>query len=212
MLCFVETDAALRTETADLLLGVCVKRSFDRASVDGQLSTNDTAILMCSGASGVTIAPGERRRAALRRGARRAPAPAGDHDGRRRRGRRADRARGRAGRRSAQRRGGGSRGGELAPGEDGAARRRPQLGADHPGGRGRPAGHRAAGGRPRRSRAPRCARQALRSPTTSRRSRLRVQAKELEYEIGLPGEGAETEVFFSDLSHQYVTINAEYTT
>ena len=27
-----------------------------------------------------------------------------------------------------------------------------------------------------------------------------------------PGEGAETEVFFSDLSHEYVTINADYTT
>ena len=57
MLCFVQTDAALAPETADLLLGVCVKRSFDRASVDGQLSTNDTAILMCSGASGVRVAP-----------------------------------------------------------------------------------------------------------------------------------------------------------
>ena len=57
MLCFVETDAALEAETADLLLGVCVKRSFDRISVDGQLSTNDTAILMASGASGVTIEP-----------------------------------------------------------------------------------------------------------------------------------------------------------
>ena len=51
MLCFVQTDAALSAETADLLLGVCVKRSFDRISVDGQLSTNDTAILMASGAS-----------------------------------------------------------------------------------------------------------------------------------------------------------------
>ena len=57
MLCFVQTDAALRPETADLLLGVCVKRSFDRVSVDGQLSTNDTAILMCSGASGVVVEP-----------------------------------------------------------------------------------------------------------------------------------------------------------
>ena len=57
MLCFVQTDAALEPQTADLLLGVCVKRSFDRASVDGQLSTNDTAILMCSGASGVRVAP-----------------------------------------------------------------------------------------------------------------------------------------------------------
>ena len=31
-------------------------RSFDRVSVDGQLSTNDTAILMASGASGVEVA------------------------------------------------------------------------------------------------------------------------------------------------------------
>ena len=39
-----------------------------------------------------------------------------------------------------------------------------------------------------------------------------VAAAEIEYEVTLPGEGAETEVFFSDLSHRYVTINAEYTT
>jgi glutamate N-acetyltransferase/amino-acid N-acetyltransferase len=36
--------------------------------------------------------------------------------------------------------------------------------------------------------------------------------EEVEYVVGLPGEGAETEVFFSDLSHEYVRINAEYTT
>ena len=35
---------------------------------------------------------------------------------------------------------------------------------------------------------------------------------EVEYTVGLPGEGAEVEVFFSDLSHDYVRINAEYTT
>jgi glutamate N-acetyltransferase / amino-acid N-acetyltransferase len=57
MLCFVQTDAALDAETCDLLLGVCVKRSFDRVSVDGQLSTNDTVILQASGASGVAVAP-----------------------------------------------------------------------------------------------------------------------------------------------------------
>jgi glutamate N-acetyltransferase/amino-acid N-acetyltransferase len=39
-----------------------------------------------------------------------------------------------------------------------------------------------------------------------------VQADEVEYEIGLPGDGAETEVFFSDLSHEYVTVNADYHT
>src|SRR5688572_25972638 len=57
MLCFVQTDAALEPETADLLLGVCVKRSFDRISVDGQLSTNDTVILQAGGASGVRVVP-----------------------------------------------------------------------------------------------------------------------------------------------------------
>jgi glutamate N-acetyltransferase/amino-acid N-acetyltransferase len=39
-----------------------------------------------------------------------------------------------------------------------------------------------------------------------------VAGDEVEYTVGLPGEGFETEVFFSDLSHEYVTINAEYTT
>jgi glutamate N-acetyltransferase / amino-acid N-acetyltransferase len=57
MLCFVQTDAALEPETAELLLSVCVKRSFDRISVDGQLSTNDTVILICSGRSGVGVEP-----------------------------------------------------------------------------------------------------------------------------------------------------------
>src|SRR5262249_4017313 len=40
----------------------------------------------------------------------------------------------------------------------------------------------------------------------------RFARDEVEYVIGLPGDGHETEVFFSDLSHEYVTINAEYTT
>jgi glutamate N-acetyltransferase/amino-acid N-acetyltransferase len=39
-----------------------------------------------------------------------------------------------------------------------------------------------------------------------------VQKDEVEYEVGLPGEGAEAELFFSDLGHEYVTINADYTT
>jgi glutamate N-acetyltransferase / amino-acid N-acetyltransferase len=40
----------------------------------------------------------------------------------------------------------------------------------------------------------------------------RVAGREVAYEIGLPGEGAESEVFFSDFGHGYITINAEYTT
>jgi glutamate N-acetyltransferase/amino-acid N-acetyltransferase len=39
-----------------------------------------------------------------------------------------------------------------------------------------------------------------------------VRGREIEYEVGLPGEGVETEVFFSDLGHEYIRINAEYTT
>src|SRR5205085_9856260 len=44
-------------ETCDLLLGVTVKRSFERISVDGQLSTSDTIVLQASGRSGVRIDP-----------------------------------------------------------------------------------------------------------------------------------------------------------
>jgi glutamate N-acetyltransferase/amino-acid N-acetyltransferase len=39
-----------------------------------------------------------------------------------------------------------------------------------------------------------------------------VAGHEVEYRVGLPGTGAETEVFFSDLSYDYVRINADYTT
>jgi glutamate N-acetyltransferase / amino-acid N-acetyltransferase len=57
MFCFVQTDAALEPETLDLLTGVCVQRSFDRISVDGQLSTSDTVVALASGASGVRVEP-----------------------------------------------------------------------------------------------------------------------------------------------------------
>jgi glutamate N-acetyltransferase/amino-acid N-acetyltransferase len=39
-----------------------------------------------------------------------------------------------------------------------------------------------------------------------------VAVPEVDYAVVLPGDGAQSEVFFSDLSHEYVTINAEYTT
>ncbi len=38
-----------------------------------------------------------------------------------------------------------------------------------------------------------------------------VTGSEVEYSLTLPGEGGETEVFFSDLSEEYVTFNSEYT-
>jgi len=56
-----------------------------------------------------------------------------------------------------------------------------------------------------------CAAGAVR-PYDERALAEAVAGEEVEYTVGLPGEGAEAEVFFSDLSHEYVTINAEYTT
>jgi glutamate N-acetyltransferase/amino-acid N-acetyltransferase len=49
MLCFVQTDAVV--EDADALLRAAVDASFNRITVDGQMSTNDTVLLQASGAS-----------------------------------------------------------------------------------------------------------------------------------------------------------------
>jgi len=57
MLCFVQTDLEMSSDTAELLTAVTVKRSFDRISVDGQLSTSDTVFMLAGGASGVRIEP-----------------------------------------------------------------------------------------------------------------------------------------------------------
>jgi glutamate N-acetyltransferase/amino-acid N-acetyltransferase len=38
-----------------------------------------------------------------------------------------------------------------------------------------------------------------------------VSGDEIEYVLTLPGAGGETEVFFSDLSEEYVRFNSEYT-
>jgi glutamate N-acetyltransferase/amino-acid N-acetyltransferase len=39
-----------------------------------------------------------------------------------------------------------------------------------------------------------------------------VAGSEVDYTVRIPGSGSACEVFFSDLSHEYVTINSEYTT
>jgi glutamate N-acetyltransferase/amino-acid N-acetyltransferase len=211
MLCFVETDAVLSPETADLLLGVCVKRSFDRASVDGQLSTNDTAILMCSGASGVTVAPesedelrfGEALDALLRALAIMMVA---DGEGARRLARVLVR--------------GGDQGNveaaarsvansplvkaALHGGDPNWGRIVQAVGAALPGTAPLPVDVSIEG-------MPVCSAGAA-IPHDAQALTDAVQREEVEYDVTLPGEGAETEVFFSDLSHEYVTINADYTT
>ena len=215
MLCFIETDAVLQPHTADLLLGVCVKRSFDRCSVDGQLSTNDTAILMCSGASGVEVEPegedelrfGEALDALLRALAIMMVA---DGEGAQRIARVIVR-------------------GGHADGVEAVARavansplvKTALHGADPNWGRLIQAVGAALGGRDRF--APPLAVDLSIEGTLvcsvgvaidydEDMLARAVQAQEIEYEITLPGDGAETEIFFSDLSHEYVRINAEYTT
>ena len=212
MLCFVQTDAALAPQTAELLLGVCVKRSFDRVSVDGQLSTNDTAILMCSGASGVRIEPqsedelrfGEALDALLRALAVMLVA---DGEGAARIARVV--VRGGEGERcelaaravansplvKAALHGGDPNWGRIVQSVGGALGALESAGS-HPeplavdvwieGMQVCSAGAAIPYDEPALARA--------------------VSRPEVEYEIVLPGDGAETEVFFSDLSHEYVTV------
>ena len=211
MLCFVQTDAALGAETAELLLGVCVKRSFERISVDGQLSTNDAAILIASGASGVVVEPesddelrfGEALDYALRRLALQIVR---DGEGAERSGRvhvhgghdagveRVARAIANSPLVKAALHGGDPNWGRIAQ----------AVGAALPGPGPLPfdiwiEGVHVCGG-------------GVAVPHDTAALAGAVAGEEVEYVVGLPGEGAETEVFFSDLSHDYVRINAEYTT
>ena len=211
LLCFVETDAALDATTCDLLLGATCARSFERISVDGQLSTNDTVVLMASGASGVRVAGetedelrlGEALDALMRQ---LAVLCVRDGEGA-----------GRVGRIAV-------RGGHHMHVEAAA-----RAVADSP-----LVKTALNGGDPNWGRIAQAVGMALPGtaplplditiegvPVLSGGAPVqhdvadlgaRVAGKEVAYEVGLPGEGAETEVFFSDLGHDYVTLNAEYTT
>ncbi len=219
MLCFVQTDAVLQEHTAELLFGVCVQRSFDRCSVDGQLSTNDTAVLMCSGASGVVVEPesedelrfGEALDALLRQ---LAITMVSDGEGAHRIAR-------------VVVRGGALDGHPHAVEEAARAVANSPLvktalnGADHNWGRIIQAIGGALSGRGSYPAPLHCDISIQGIPVCSAGAAIpydeaqlgeAISVPEVEYEIDLPGEGSETEVFFSDLSHEYVTINADYTT
>jgi glutamate N-acetyltransferase/amino-acid N-acetyltransferase len=56
MLCFVQTDAVV--EDPDAALRAAVAGSFERITVDGQMSTNDTVLLQATGTAGVPLPPG----------------------------------------------------------------------------------------------------------------------------------------------------------
>jgi glutamate N-acetyltransferase/amino-acid N-acetyltransferase len=211
LLCFVQTDAAMSALTCELLLGVCLRRSFARISVDGQLSTNDTVILQASGASGVVVEPetedelrlGEAIDAVMRQ---LALLCAHDGEGARRVGRVI-----------------------VRGGDEAGVARVARAVADSP-----LVKTALYGGDPNWGRIIQAVGQALSGtaplvvdisiegvavcvagaavPHDAQALVAAVQGDEVEYEIGLPGEGAEAECYFSDLGHEYVTINAEYTT
>jgi glutamate N-acetyltransferase / amino-acid N-acetyltransferase len=218
LLVFVQTDAELDAEEADLLLSVCTKRSFDRISVDGQLSTSDTIVLQASGASGVRIKPrtaderlfGEALDAALRQVAL---LVAKDGEGARRVGRVT------------------VRGSDQQAVErvahavgDSPLVKTALYGADPNWGRiiqavgaALPIG--VVGGNQIAPLAVDiaiegiqvCAGGAYVAHDAAALAEA-VRRDEVEYEVKLLGEGAETERYFSDLGHEYITINAEYTT
>ena len=190
---------------------MCVKRSFERISVDGQLSTNDTVILQSSGASGVVVAPesedelrfGEALDAVMRQ---LALLVVHDGEGARRVGRVV------------------VRGGDdetvnavarsvansslvktaLYGADPNWGRIIQAVGAAMPGTAPLPVDIAIEGVQV-------CARGGY-VPHDAAALSSAVERDEVEYEIGLPGEGAETELYFSDLGHEYVTINADYTT
>ena len=55
MLCVLTTDAVVTAEDADAALRTATATTFDRIDSDGCMSTNDTVILLASGASGVQV-------------------------------------------------------------------------------------------------------------------------------------------------------------
>ncbi|HVB29590.1 MAG TPA: bifunctional glutamate N-acetyltransferase/amino-acid acetyltransferase ArgJ [Terriglobia bacterium] len=58
MLSFITTDAAVDPRNLQKMLQTAVDDSFNRITVDGDTSTNDTVVVLASGLSGVSIRPG----------------------------------------------------------------------------------------------------------------------------------------------------------
>jgi glutamate N-acetyltransferase/amino-acid N-acetyltransferase len=209
MFCFIETDAEMQQQTLDLLTGVCVKRSFDRISVDGQLSTSDTVFAIASGVSGIAIEPesadelafGQALDALLRQLAMLMVA---DGEGAKRVGRIIVRGRPDA----------------VEPVARSIAYsplvKTALHGADpnfgrilQAAGQAWPPGDAFVADLEIEGMQVVSAGDAIEFDIASLEQR--VQGNEIEYALTIPGSGGETEVYFSDLSQDYVRFNAEYT-
>lgn len=62
MLCFITTDANIPADSLRKSVLECVEESFNRITIDGDMSTNDTVIMLANGASGM---PAIRRNSAI---------------------------------------------------------------------------------------------------------------------------------------------------
>ena len=54
MLCFITTDAALSKKLLQQAISDAVEQSFNRITIDGDMSTNDTVLILANGAAGNT--------------------------------------------------------------------------------------------------------------------------------------------------------------
>jgi glutamate N-acetyltransferase/amino-acid N-acetyltransferase len=211
LLAFIETDAKLSSELADSLLGEAVVQSFDRVTVDAQLSTNDSVFFLAGGASGVEVAPGSEDEAKLRAAVNAllkglAISLVRDGEG-------ADR----IGRITVT---GGDQ--ELCEKTARAIADSPLVktalnGGDPNWGRiMQAAGMALATGKPEgidiTIEGVEVATFGIKNDFDIAALEEAVSVREVEYAVSIPGEGHEATVYFSDLGHAYVTLNAEYTT
>jgi glutamate N-acetyltransferase/amino-acid N-acetyltransferase len=211
LLAFIETDAKFDAETADRLLGKSVTSSFDRVTVDAQLSTNDSVFLLASGASGVEVAANSNDELifqaaldALLKGL--AISIVRDGEG-------ADR----IGKITVT--GGDAR---LCEKTARAIADSPLVktalnGGDPNWGRIiQAAGMALATGKPEpidiSIEGVSVASHSIANRFDQEELEKAVSGREVEYDVKIPGEGESATVYFSDLGHAYVTLNAEYTT
>lgn len=211
LLAFIETDAVLPAELCDELLGAGVANSFDRVSVDAQLSTNDSVFFLASGESGVAIDSGSEDAvlfsAALSELLKAlAISLVRDGEGAERIGRIT-----------------------VSGGDAGLCEKTARAIADSP-----LVKTALNGGDPNWGRIMQAAGMAL---ATGKAEQIDIEIEgvqvasggaanrfdieeleravvgpEVEYAVKIPGEGSQAIVYFSDLGHAYVTLNAEYTT
>jgi glutamate N-acetyltransferase/amino-acid N-acetyltransferase len=186
MLCFVQTDAVVEDPAS--ALRTAVEASFERITVDGQMSTNDTVLLQASGESGRPLPAGLLDTVLLQL----ALAIVADGEGATRVGR--------------------AHVLEAADAEE--AERAARAIANSPLVKTALFGHDPNWGRIAQAAGMALAGEELAElgPEEIDAGELGTDSAESDLSVRLGRGGAEAHVYFSDLSYRYVEVNAEYTT